>query len=151
MECKHSSLLKVLVLAASAVMPTSPVWSQSAVPDNILAAGKADFMTYCATCHGRSGIGDGPVANQLVTNPANLTILKKSNGGTFPEERMHMTIDGRKIVMGHGSRDMPIWGNWFKFVARASDPNRVDDETAEIIAALRVQGLIEYLNSIQKD
>lgn len=151
MECKHSSLLKILVLAANAVMPTSPVWSQSAVPDNILAAGKADFMTYCATCHGRTGVGDGPVAKQLVTNPANLTILKKSNGGTFPEDRIHMTIDGRKIVMGHGTRDMPIWGNWFKFVARVRDPNRVDDETAEIIAALRVQGLIEYLNSIQKD
>lgn len=148
---RHCSLLKTLALAATLAIPASSVWSQSAVPDNILAAGRADFMTYCATCHGRSGIGDGPVAKQLVTNPANLTILQKTNGGTFPKDRVHMTIDGRKIVTGHGSRDMPIWGNWFKFVARVRDPNRVDDETAEIIAALRVQGLIEYLQSIQKD
>ena len=146
-----SSLLKILAVTATLVMPTSSAWSQSAVPDDILAAGRADFMTYCATCHGRTGIGDGPVAKQLVTNPADLTLLKKSNGGTFPEDRIHMTVDGRKVVLGHGTRDMPIWGNWFKFVARASDPNRVDDETAEIIVALRVQGLIEYLKTIQKD
>lgn len=151
MGCVHSSFLKILVVVAAGVMSASPVWSQSGVPDNVLAAGRADFMTYCATCHGRTGIGNGPVAKQLVTQPADLTVLKKSNGGTFPEERIHMTIDGRKIVMGHGSRDMPIWGNWFKFIARVGDPNRVDDETADIIAALRVQGLIEYLNTIQKD
>lgn len=141
----------MLVLATAALTISSPAWSQSAVPENILAAGKADFMTYCATCHGRTGVGDGPVAKQLVTAPADLTVLKKSNGGTFPEDRVHKTIDGRKTVMGHGTRDMPIWGNWFKFVARASDPTHVDDETAEIILALRVQGLIEYLNSIQKN
>ena len=151
MGCKRSSLLTALALAASAVMPASSVWSQSAVPADIISAGKADFMTYCATCHGRSGSGDGPVANQLITAPADLTILKKNNGGTFPEDRIHMVIDGRKVVKGHGTRDMPIWGNWFMFVARATDPTRVDEETAEIIVALRVQGLIEFLNSIQKE
>ncbi|MGI9465199.1 MAG: c-type cytochrome [Aestuariivirgaceae bacterium] len=143
--------LWVLVMLACTLLQGSPSWSQSAVPQDILVAGKADFMTYCATCHGLKGVGDGPVAKQLVTIPANLTVLKKNNGGTFPEDRVHKVIDGRNIVLGHGTRDMPIWGNWFKFVARAVDPTHVDDETAEIILALRIQGLIEYLNTIQKD
>ncbi|NNE24778.1 MAG: cytochrome C [Rhizobiales bacterium] len=151
MGCKQSSLITVFVLAATVVLPASLAWSQSTVPADIVSAGKADFMTYCATCHGRKGVGDGPVANQLITNPADLTQLKSGNGGTFPEDRVHMAIDGRKTVLSHGTRDMPVWGNWFKFVARASDPTKVDDETAEIIAALRVQGLIEYLKTIQND
>ncbi|MGI9464902.1 MAG: c-type cytochrome, partial [Aestuariivirgaceae bacterium] len=108
-------------------------------------------MTYCAACHGRKGIGDGPVAKHLTATPANLTMLKKNNGGKFPEDVAHMIIDGRKEVMGHGTRDMPIWGNWFKFVARAVDVEGTDNETAEIIVALRIQGLIEYMKTIQQE
>ena len=151
MGCKERLLPWVLIMFALPILQSPPSWAQSTVPPDIFLAGRADFMTYCATCHGRQGVGDGPVAKQLVTNPADLTVLKKNNGGTFPEDRVHQVIDGRSVVMGHGTRDMPIWGNWFKFVARAVDPTNVDDETAEIILALRVQGLIEYLKTIQKD
>ena len=120
------------------------------IPKQVLLDGKADYMTYCAVCHGRSGIGDGPVAKHLTTEPADLTLLTKHHAGTFPEDKVHMVIDGRKEVMGHGTRDMPIWGNWFKFVARAQDVEGTDAETSEIIVALRIQGLIEHLKTMQK-
>ena len=143
-------LFTTLACFAFASGPGALSQTQS-VPKDILRAGKADFLTYCATCHGRSGKGEGPVAKHLRGVPADLTKLTATNDGKFPRERVHMVIDGRKAVAGHGTREMPIWGNWFKFVARVGDPNRTDDETAEIIVALRIQGLIDYLNSIQTD
>ena len=145
----HRAGLAASAFAALLLLSCTPAVSQD-VPDDILVAGKADFMTYCATCHGRNATGDGPVAKHLVTTPTDLTMLQKDNGGTFPELRLHQTIDGRAEVMGHGTRDMPIWGNWFKFVARAVDPAANDEEVSEVIVALRIQGLLEYVRSIQK-
>ncbi len=123
--------------------------ADEAVPEEIIISAKADFQTYCAACHGPTGVGDGPVAKDLVTAPSDLTQLAKTNGGTFPEDRVHRVIDGREEVGGHGSRDMPIWGSWFKFVARSGGLEDVDEETTEVIVSLRIQGMIEYLKSIQ--
>ena len=121
------------------------------LPEEIVKAAEADFMTYCAVCHGQSAVGDGPVAKDLVRAPANLRLLAKNNGGVFPEERIYKVIDGREEVMGHGNRDMPIWGSWFKFVARSEGGDVSDDETSEIIVALRIQGMIEYIRTLQQD
>src|SRR5512146_833053 len=66
------------------------------------------FGTYCASCHGRNGHGDGPVAENLRTQPPNLTQLAKLNGGMFPAERTRRVIDGREPrVRAHGSLEMP--------------------------------------------
>lgn len=107
-------------------------------------------MTYCAVCHGTGAVGDGPVAKDLIRAPANLKLLGKNNGGVFPEERIYKVIDGREEVMGHGNRDMPIWGSWFKFVARSEGGDGSDDETSEVIVALRIQGMIEYIRTLQQ-
>jgi mono/diheme cytochrome c family protein len=143
------ALLSALCVAIAAFSAPATTLAQD-VPEDILLAGKADFMTYCATCHGRDGKGNGPVAKHLVTTPADLTMLNRNNGGAFPELNMHQIIDGRQDVMGHGTRDMPIWGNWFKFVARAVDPAINDEEVSEVIVALRIQGLLEYIKTIQE-
>jgi mono/diheme cytochrome c family protein len=37
-----------------------------------ISAGKAEFTTLCATCHGETGAGDGPAASALTPKPANL-------------------------------------------------------------------------------
>jgi mono/diheme cytochrome c family protein len=34
------------------------------------ARGEADYVTYCAPCHGSRGAGDGPLAAMLVPRPA---------------------------------------------------------------------------------
>ena len=125
-------------------------FAQQSVPNDIIKAGEADFQTYCAVCHGRDGKGNGPVAKDLITTPSDLTTLAKRSGGEMFESIIHRVIDGRQDITAHGPRDMPIWGNWFKFMARAGNPENTDDETAEIIAALRIQGLIEYMKTIQE-
>lgn len=38
-----------------------------------LRAGKQMFMQWCATCHGNTGHGDGPVASQLTPPPTDLS------------------------------------------------------------------------------
>ncbi len=35
--------------------------------------GRQEFMNYCASCHGESGMGNGPVAEYLSVTPPNLT------------------------------------------------------------------------------
>jgi len=78
------------------------------------AKGQASFKTYCGSCHGIGGTGDGPLAPDLRTAPADLTQLSKENDGKFPFEMVYESIDGRQKVKGHGSKDMPVWGDAFK-------------------------------------
>ena len=61
--------------------------------------------------HGPSGTGDGGAIDVLKTTPTNLTTLSKKNGGVFPFDRVYSVIDGRTVVKGHGTQDMPIWGH----------------------------------------
>ena len=73
------------------------------------------FRYYCATCHGRDARGNGPVARELKTRPANLTKLSANNYGEFPVERVKAFIThGRPDAVAHGSSDMPVWGSIFQ-------------------------------------
>ena len=102
------------------------------------AKGRVTFRLSCASCHGQTAKGDGPVAEYLKVPPANLTQLSARNEGEFPAERVHATIDGREAVRGHGSRDMPIWGQVF------ADSNGEDE------AALKIDELVAFLRTIQE-
>ena len=68
---------------------------------------------------GIDGKGKGPLAGQLKVAPTNLTALAKKNNGVFPFDAVYETIDGIKVIIAHGTRDMPIWGNRYTPV-----PNR---------------------------
>ena len=84
-------------------------------PDAAAAAvGRQSFTTYCASCHGKQAKGDGPLAEHLRMAPADLTRISERNGGEFPFEMVRKIIDGREDVPGHGSKDMPVWGDAFK-------------------------------------
>jgi mono/diheme cytochrome c family protein len=74
------------------------------------ASGMQMFKSYCASCHGESGKGDGPAAAALKSQPADLTILGKKNGGKFPAERVASILRGQGTVTAHGNKDMPVWG-----------------------------------------
>ena len=47
---------------------TAPAESEAVEADP--AAGKADYQIFCASCHGPTGDGDGPVAQALDPKPA---------------------------------------------------------------------------------
>lgn len=114
-------------------------------PDTGLASSGADlFGQYCASCHGRSGTGDGPVAASLATPPADLTTLARRAGGQFDEGAVMAKIDGREEVAAHGSREMPVWGAIFE----GDFPGQT---RAFHLALLQTRALTEYVASIQKE
>ena len=110
--------------------------------------GRTDFVAYCAACHGVGGKGDGTVAEFLTITAADLTQLKKMNAGSFPREKIHNVIDGRAEVKIHGARDMPVWGDWFKFEADASVAGKGDTE--EVVLE-RINALVNYIETIQEN
>lgn len=98
------------------------------------------FRAYCASCHGKDGKGDGPVAPTLKATVPDLTIITASNDGNFPVARMKRIIMGEGMIASHGSREMPVWGPIFHQVEEDVDRGNV-----------RVENLVTYLQSIQTD
>ena len=76
--------------------------------------GRDMFGRYCASCHGLTGKGDGPLATTLKKPPADLTQISKKSNGIFPHAKVRQFIDGERAVRAHGSREMPIWGKEFR-------------------------------------
>ena len=100
--------------------------------------GRITFRSYCVNCHGDRANGHGHVAQYLNVEPADLTKLQASNGGVFPEETVTESIDGRRYVKGHGTRDMPIWGEIFqsplvKVPGTATGEERVACKICELV------------------
>jgi nucleotide-binding universal stress UspA family protein/mono/diheme cytochrome c family protein len=125
------------VIAAMLMLPSA---ASAQEPSRQTTPGAETFRTYCATCHGTSARGDGPLASSMRRKPANLTEIAKRNGGAFPSELVFKVIDGRQPVRGHGGPDMPAWGDAFSKSREAGDDERVKSV---------IQALVEYLDSIQ--
>ncbi|NEX47707.1 c-type cytochrome [Pseudotabrizicola algicola] len=70
--------------------------------------GAQDFADFCAGCHGVSGKGDGEMAAGLARRPADLTLLARRNGGTFPTTQVMAKIWG--YTGGRGAGVMPNFG-----------------------------------------
>ena len=121
----------------AAVAQAQPQIKKEPIKPVAASDGAAMFQSYCAACHGKAAMGDGPAAAALKKTPADLTKLNARNGGKYPEVKVKRYIEGLDEVPSHGSRDMPMWGELF----RALDRN-----TAQI----RVQALSDYLKGIQK-
>ena len=82
------------------------------------------------------------MAELLRAVPADLTQLKKKNGGQFPFWRIYGTIDGREEVMAHGTRTVPVWSAHFLTEAGGQP---LDEHRA----MGRILALVYYLESIQ--
>ncbi len=102
--------------------------------------GRDSYELYCASCHGREGTGNGPVAGALRTPPANLTTLSQRNNGTFPRQRVTTFIEGASRASdAHGPSDMPVWGTTFKAL-----------EGSDARVKVRLANLAAYVESLQR-
>jgi mono/diheme cytochrome c family protein len=108
--------------------------------------GKNEYDSYCATCHGQTGKGNGSLLPKLVNLVPDLTVLEKNNNGVFPFERVSMIIDGRQELKTHGSKEMPVWGR--VFTLRSSIYNEFE---AEVVARGRILALTEYVYRLQTE
>ena len=97
-------------IAAIALTLAQSVAGAAAAQD--AAAGGRTYATFCASCHGAAGQGDGPVAGLLTVPATDLTTLSARNGGVFPVAEVVFRIDGRAPLTAHGS-PMPPFGGMF--------------------------------------
>jgi mono/diheme cytochrome c family protein len=104
-------------------------------------SGQMLFKTFCASCHGTSARGDGPMAGLLRVAPPDLTRIAIRNGGAFPAERVYRIIDGRAAIGSHGTLEMPVWGNVFASPAEGGDA---------VSVATKIRDLVSYLEAIQE-
>ena len=130
------AIVIMLVLSACRGQQEGPISEEAAI-----AGGRASFQAYCASCHGRDGMGGGPVASQLTIAPTDLTTLSARFDGSFPGEYVLRIIDGREEFLAHGSRTMPVWGNIWRYDE--------DDPKSEAEALRVMHELSMYLESIQ--
>jgi mono/diheme cytochrome c family protein len=112
--------------------------------------GKHEYLRSCASCHGVTGKGDGPVIKSLIKPPPDLTKLSEANKGVFPFSRIFDVLDGRIEIMIHGTRDMPVWGEVYTREWNSRLPQSlVSKEGTEAMVRIRMLMLIEYIASLQ--
>jgi len=107
--------------------------------------GKREYMSNCASCHGENGKGYGPYVELLKRSPPDLTLMAKNNGGVFPLSRAYAVIEGAGA--GHGTRDMPVWGQDYK--VKAGEYYIDVPYNPEIYVRTRILALVEYLAQLQ--
>jgi mono/diheme cytochrome c family protein len=123
------------------------LWTISvrAQEQEVVELGKREFLQSCATCHGVDGKGNGPSASFLNVKPSDLTQLSKNHGGVFLFWRTYEKIRGEdeNPIRAHGTREMPIWGERFRF-----EPSASEEQKSGVRG--RILSLVHYLESIQE-
>lgn len=133
----------ILAAGTTALLHTGGAGANELAYDPMLAEmGAKVFSTYCASCHGAAGRGDGPVASALATRPADLTRISARRDGVFPAGEIARFVDGRFSLPAHGTREMPVWGE--RFGAAVPDAG-----LSEELVRGKIAVLVEYLKSIQ--
>jgi mono/diheme cytochrome c family protein len=135
------ALLAGLISVASfgATQQTTPKIKNVPIQQTSAVSGPEMYTTYCAVCHGATGIGNGPAASALKTQPVNLTLLSKKNGGQFPTNHVNTVLTSGVANPAHGSAEMPIWGDLMMTLHR--NPAEVH---------LRIVNLTNYIKQIQQ-
>lgn len=128
-------MLCVLAVTAGPVRSQEPQ-DQSNLPYD----GSELFRRYCASCHGASGQGNGPMAEHLRRLPSDLTMIAARNGGVFPAARVERIIDGRDVGP-HGNPEMPVWGDAFRVLPGGFTERAV---------RARIRALVDHLAFIQR-
>ncbi len=137
----QGAVLLAGLFAAASTAPDEKAKNQQHDPGRLTQSlnGVDIYRAHCASCHGVAGKGDGPVAPALNTAMPDLSTITQRSGGVFPVARVHKIIIGDEVILGHGSREMPIWGPIFHQIQEDRDYGEV-----------RLQNITDYLNSIQK-
>ncbi len=131
------------LVAITLALTCGTLWAQNQKPKaeekGLISSldGNVLYITYCATCHGDFGKGNGPMARVLKVPPPDLTQIAARRGGAFPVKFVEETIAGSDLA-SHGTREMPLWGPIFSQVAWDQDLGRI-----------RIASLVQYLQSIQ--
>jgi mono/diheme cytochrome c family protein len=144
---KHLTVLFLAVVATAAVytiaQQPAPKVKDAPLPQTSPVSGQQMYASYCASCHGAQGQGNGPAAAALKTHPADLTALAKNNGGVFPSAHVTSVLRFGQENPAHGSSEMPIWGDLMLTMNPPSPSGNMQ-------VRQRISNLTDYLKTLQK-
>lgn len=130
-------------LCFASAVGTALLWFQMAVLAAEPDQGRELYLKYCSSCHGKDGKGKGSVSPYLKIKVPDLTLLRKQNKGIFPLARVMSSIDGSRVVQGHGDAVMPVWGEVFE--------KEVGEEKYKTLTSLlKVKTIAEYISTLQR-
>lgn len=131
--------LITFAVAAWAQQPSAPKIHKTPARYTSPASGKEMYESYCASCHGKDGKGNGPAAAAMKNPVPDLTVMAKSHDGKFPNFHVYEVIRGDAAIPAHGSAEMPVWGPVLRRMAMA--------DNAEL--EQRLHNLTDYVESLQ--
>lgn len=140
MKLRFMLFCSLLITLSVLTVAQNPTGLNITAPHTSATSGKEMYEAYCATCHGKGGKGDGPVAPALKVPPSDLTVLSKQNNGNFPWLQVTKTITGPAGTLAHGSGEMPVWGPVFMSMSHQHESE----------VRLRVANLTDYMKSFQQ-
>ena len=142
-----SSIGRVILVAALGVVACGERVEPPSVAARVARGGPGQilYLTYCESCHGVEGRGDGAAAAALRTPPADLTRLWQSYGTPLDRDRVAAYIDGRQLLGIHEAREMPIWGEEFFEDLPPTTPN------VEGVKRRLIEVLVDYLQTLQSE
>jgi mono/diheme cytochrome c family protein len=136
------SMRSAVMAAAGAALCVAAGAAAEVQPPTGAEAGKIVFRKICVSCHGSDARGGGPAAESLKVKPADLRLIAKRRNGTFPEDEIKQHIDGRKAPAAHGTRDMPVWGDYVAALAPDTEREPRREQLFDAVVA--------YLKTIQE-
>jgi mono/diheme cytochrome c family protein len=136
---KTSAANLIATLEAAGLGTARPASRLQATTADPVLDGAQLYKTYCASCHGMTGLGNGPMAEVMRRQPSDLTKYAARNSGIFPYERLRRIIDGRDVP-SHGDREMPVWGDAFRLIR---------EERGGYPVQARIDALVKHLEAIQ--
>ena len=122
------------------LLTPAPVRASQAPDAAAAAKGQVTYGRYCVSCHGETARGDGPLAKDLRVGVPDLTTMAARNGGEYPYDWVVQILENGDLVRGHGTADMPAWGEAFKKTKG----------TGEATVAAAIRNLANYIWSIQR-
>jgi mono/diheme cytochrome c family protein len=139
-------LKRLLLTAIAATLASSMAYANQSTAKVTIPVGKTSpsdskqmYVSYCASCHGVDGKGQGPVASALRTPPANLTVMSKNNHGKYPDMHVMGVLQFGVSIPSHGTQEMPVWGPIF---AKMNQADSLEEQ-------LRLGNLTLYLRTLQ--
>ena len=116
-------MLLTVAIGLGALLFASPSWAGDA------AAGEVIFVTNCATCHGTSGKGDGPVGKALTPAPRDFT-TGDFKFDTDADGTPGTDSDIRNVIANGGGAygGSPLMAPW---------PTLSDDDVGNVIVYIR--------------
>jgi mono/diheme cytochrome c family protein len=112
---------------------------QNEPPRQDLNSGAHLYQEFCASCHGESGAGDGPLAATLAKPATNLAMLTQRNSGTFPSADVFAVVEATRPIPSHSGPAMPNWRDVF---------SRLEGGNAREVRK-RLEALVAHVETLQ--